>query len=151
MIFVKNYFVNTTQEIDFISIIHEVRYTIRDSNVKDGLLTIITPGAGAGVLILEPIKEVIDSIKVVFETLGGETDAEAVDKRKERVYVMPRVLASIIGRDISIPIRKGELLLEPYEEVFLIDFDKKVRRREFYMQVMSIPEPPPPTRPARRG
>jgi len=50
-IFLKNYFVTTTKETDFIPIIHDVRFAIRDSNIADGLVTISLPGAEAYLLI----------------------------------------------------------------------------------------------------
>lgn len=47
MIFVKNYFVPTTAETDIIPIIHDIRFAIRDSQMKEGLATISLPEGGA--------------------------------------------------------------------------------------------------------
>lgn len=137
MNFLKSYFVNTTVDVDFLPITSDLKYAIRDSQAKEGLATITIPGAGAGVTILEPISEVIEELKVVIETYAGEGESRGKDKRKEEVYIAPRVLASLIGRSVSVPIRDSKLVLDPYEEVYLIDFDKKIRRREFFVHIIT--------------
>ncbi len=136
MIFLKSYFVNTTAETNLIQITSDVNFALRDSNCKEGLVTLVIPGPGAGLAVFEPIPELLDELKVAFEIYAGE-GTEGVDKRKEKVAVAPRVQAAMLGRTLSLPVKNGKLLLEPYEEVFLIDFEKKPRRREFYVQVIS--------------
>ena len=124
------------------SITSDVKYAIRDSGTKEGLATIIVGGPGAGVTILEPLQEVIDELKVAFEVFAGE-GATAKDKKKVEALINPRVQASILGRSISVPIKDARLVTDPYEEIFLVDFDKKARRREFKVQIMAQAEPPP--------
>jgi len=136
MVFLKNYFINTTLEVDFLPITSDVKYAIRDANGKDGLVTVAIPGAGASVIVFEPIKEVIDELKTVIEMFAGEKE-HCIDKRKEQVMLAPRIQTAIFGRFVSLPIKDGRLMLDPYEEIYLIDFDKKIRRREFFVQVMS--------------
>lgn len=136
MVFLKSYFVNTTTEVDFLPITSDVRYAIRDGNGKDGLVTVFVPGAGASIIAFEPIKEVIDELKTVVEMFAGEKE-HCIDKRKEQVMLASRIQTAIFGRSISLPIKDGRLIMDPYEEIYLIDFDKKIRRREFFVQVMS--------------
>lgn len=139
MTFLKSYFINTTEEVDVLNISNDVKYAIRDSGGKDGLATVIVSGPGAGVTTLESIPEVIEELKVAFEVFAGE-GATAKDKKKEEVQVNPRVQAAILGRSVSIPIKDARFVLDPYEEIFLVDFDKKVRRREFKVQIMTQAE-----------
>ena len=136
MIFLKNYFLNTTAVVDILPIISEVRYAIRDSDAKSGVVNIIIPGSGAGLCILEPVPEVMDGLKNALELFAGE-GAEAIDKKKEKVLIAPRVRSAMLGRTLSIPLNDGRLLIDPYEEIFLFDLDKKSKRREFYVQVIS--------------
>ena len=51
MIFLKNYFATTTTGVDFIPIIHDIRFAIRDSQAVDGLVTIAIPAEEATLLI----------------------------------------------------------------------------------------------------
>ncbi|PIR16738.1 MAG: hypothetical protein COV46_07170 [Deltaproteobacteria bacterium CG11_big_fil_rev_8_21_14_0_20_49_13] len=142
MTFLKSYFINTTDEVDVLNVSNDVKFAIRDSGGKDGLATVIISGPGAGVTLLEPLPEVIEELKVAFEVFAGE-GAAAKDKKKKEIYVNPRVQAAILGRSISVPIKDALLVLDPYEEIFLVDFDKKMRRREFKVQIMAQAESQP--------
>ena len=155
MIVLKHYYVNTTKEVDFLSIIHDVRYAIRDANAKDGLVTVIVPDSSAALTIIEPIPAVIEELKIAFEIFAGE-GATATDRRKVTIDISPRVQAAMLGRSLSIPLKDGKLIIDPYEEIYLIDFDKTGKRRQFCVQVMVEDAPakpagqPPKTAPAKK-
>jgi secondary thiamine-phosphate synthase enzyme len=143
MIFLKSYFVNTTPETDFLPIMADVKYAIRDSQAKNGLVSIHVPGPAAAVTVFEPLPELIEELKIAFETFASES-TQGKDKRKEDVFIAPRVQATLIGRSLSLPVKDGRVLIEPYEEVFLIDFDKKTGRREYYINIVAEDQAPPP-------
>lgn len=140
MIFLKSYFVNTTAEVDFLPITSDVNYAIRDGQGKDGLVTIVVPSGRAAITVFEPLPEVISELKSALEIFAGE-GKETADKRKEQVFIAPRVQTAMLGRSLTIPIKDAKLVLDPYEEIYLIDFDKKAHRREFIVQVMSVEAP----------
>jgi secondary thiamine-phosphate synthase enzyme len=135
MAFFKKYYVNTTENVDLLPVTSDVRYAVRDSQAKDGLVTIMVPGPGASPLIFEPMSEVIEELKIAFELFAGEGGV-STDKRKEKVAVAPRVQSAVIGRSLCIPLVNGQLLMDPYEEIYIADFDKNAKRREFVVQVM---------------
>ncbi|MBI2974792.1 MAG: YjbQ family protein [Deltaproteobacteria bacterium] len=143
MIFLKSYFVNTTPEIDFLSIMADVKYAIRDAQAKNGLVSVHIPGPAAAVTVFEPLPELIEELKIAFETFASEA-AQGKDKRKEEVFIAPRVQAALIGRSLSMPLKGGSVLIAPYEEIFLIDFDKKSGRREYYVSIVAEDQAPPP-------
>lgn len=53
MIFLKKCFVSTSEKVDTLSIIHDIRYALRDSKAKEGLVTVVIPKAGAGLALAE--------------------------------------------------------------------------------------------------
>ena len=53
MIFLRNYFLSTTDGLDVLSIIHEVNRAISEGNAKEGLATIIVPSPGGALTIME--------------------------------------------------------------------------------------------------
>jgi len=137
MIFLKNYFVNTTAETDFLTVTHDVKFAVRDAQAKNGLVTVIIPGPGASLAIFEPVEGLIDEIKTVLSAFG-EGENKGRDKWNKDVSLFPRVQAAMMGRSVSVPLKDGRLVLSPYDEIYLIDFDKKSRRREFFVQVMAL-------------
>ncbi len=141
MIFLKNYFVNTTGEVDVISVIHEIHYAIKDSKIPDGLVTVIAPEPGAALTVLEPLPEITAAFKETLEIFPGE--GAALSKRKEPIAMAPRIKAAMMGKTVHVPFSKGKLVLGPREEVVLVDFETSAKRREFFVQVMGEAPPAP--------
>jgi len=135
MIFLKSYFVNTTIEVDVISVIHEVNRAIREANVPTGLATIVVTEPGGAITVLEPLPELVAQFKEALEVFPGE-GIETLSRRKEPIPVAPRIKAAMLGKSIQIPFDNQRLILGPREEVVIVDFEKTGKRREFYVQVM---------------
>lgn len=150
MIFLRNYFIATTDGIDVISIIHEINRTVRESAIPDGVVTVMVPAPGGAVTVLEPLPDIVDKLReTVLSLSGGEGEAETKDRRKEPVAVGPRIAAAVFGKSLQIPLSTGKLVLGPREEVVLIDAEREGRRREFCVQVMGeVPQPAQPQRQA---
>ncbi len=149
MIFLKNYFVNTTGEVDVISIIHEINFAVKDSKIPDGLVTVIVPEPGAALAILEPLPDIVAAFKETLEIFPGE--GSTLSRRKEPIPLAPRIKAAMMSKTAHLPLQKGKLVLAAREEVVLIDFETKAKRREFFVQIMGeAPAPPPTGRPPMR-
>ena len=140
MLFTKKYYVNVTEGVDVISVIHDLKYAVRDSKSSEGLLTAIIPDAGAGLVLMPNITEAIDELKVTMDMFGSEA-GRGVDQIKRERDIGPIIQSSILGRTIHLPFREGKFLFDPYDDVFFVDFMKKVARKEFIVQIVS--EAPP--------
>ena len=124
MIFFKNYFFPTTENIDVISLHAEVQFALRDSTLKGGLFTVTIPDNGASVVVMEPLPEVIENLKA-----------------EKQIQVTSTTL----------PFQDGKLLLAPKRNLYVIDFSNGKKRREVYFHLMGdAPEPPKGKTPARR-
>lgn len=135
MIFLKSYFVNTTSNVDVVSIIHEVNRAVRESNIPDGLVTVSAPGPGAAVTIIEPLPDIVAGLKNTLQAFSGGL-ADTKNRRKEEIEIRPRVLAAMIGKSVQLPAKAGKLVIGPREEIVIVDMEKGGLRREFYVQVM---------------
>lgn len=135
MIFLKNYFINTTDDVDVISVIHEIGYAVRDAGAAEGLVTVVVPEPGGALTILEPLPEIVAQFKEALEIFPGE-GVETISRRKEPIPVAPRIKAAMLGKTVHIPFKDAKLVLGAREEVVLIDFEKTGKRREFWVQVM---------------
>lgn len=159
MIFLKKCYVNTTGGVDCIPITHEVRYAIRDSTLPDGLVSLVVPDGGAGLVIVEPLPAVLEQLKACWAQWVATIKPEVTtnDARKRSVGVAPRVLGATVGSTLQVPFAAGQLLCDVYADILLVDFDPVVRRREVILQVMGeAPQPPPapgaaPARPRGGG
>lgn len=136
MILLKNYFVNTTKEVDVISILHDVGYALKEAGAQEGLVTVMVPGPGASVTIIQPLPDVVSELKEALKVFPGE-GKEAKTRRKETIKVGARVKAAMLGKSLTVPVKEGKLLLGHREEIVLVDFEAGAKRREFMVQVMS--------------
>lgn len=149
MILLKNFYVNTSAEIDVISVIHEVNRAIRESQIHEGTVNVITPAAGAGITIIELLPQVVEHFREATRIFPGE-GVETKNRRKEDIAVSPRVRAAMLGKFVTVPVSAGRLVLGPREEIVLVDFEPNAKRREFVVQLVGeAPEQkkaPPPRR-----
>ncbi len=136
MILLKNYFINTTGDVDVESVIHEVNRTIREANATEGSIIIIVPEAGAALAVIEPLEDIVGLLKDALKVFPGE-GVLTKDRRKEEIDVGPRIAAAMLGKSLHIPLSGGKLVLGAREEPVLIDLEKSGRRREFYVQVVT--------------
>lgn len=136
MQFFKRCYVNTTADIDCLKITHDVKYAIRDSKSPEGLLTIVVPESGAGLVVMPDIPEAQDELKATFAVFGGEGGA-AKDKLKRDTDIAPVVQSAVMGRVLNLPFQDSKVLTGHYDEIFLVDFVKKPARREFIIQIIS--------------
>lgn len=137
MVFLHKAYFNSTREVNTFNLTLDVARALRESKVVDGIITVMLPSGGAGVVILENDP----AIRTAFlETLDGfvpPLDSEVRPQRRSgtggsRVHV----LGALVGNSVSIPVKEGRLLMESWQEVIVFDFDDKVGRREVIVHVL---------------
>lgn len=135
MILLKNFFVNTTEDIDVISIIHEINRAIAEAAIPEGLASVVVPAPGGALVIIEMLPDIVEQLKAAIRVFPVEGQF-AKNRRKEEINIGSRVAAAMLGRSLQLPVTGGRLLLAPREEVVLVDLETTGRRREFYVQVV---------------
>src|SRR3990167_8777569 len=117
MLLIRNFFVDTTKGLDLLKIIHEVRRVVKEANTENGTVTVVIVNPGAGLAILDPLEK-FEEIKKALEP-----------------QVASGLIRSLLPKSLVLPFEKGKLLIEPCQEIFLIDYDTTARRREFKVHV----------------
>ena len=158
MITQKNFFIDTSEDVDLINVIHEVKGVVREAGVQQGLVTLVSPLAMASFVILDSREEAPEKFKKELEEFlkgdEGDEDSEDLDSPPPKKKGMGRVrpiekrssvvaatmtkglFMSLMGRSLSVPLVKGELSLDPWEKIYLLDLSPEGRRREFLIQVV---------------
>lgn len=120
--------VSTRRHNELVDITEEVRRLVRESGVKQGVVTVYVPHATAAVTINEnadpqlplDILDVMD--KLVPE--HGNYRHDRIDNN-----AAAHIKAAIIGPSESIPLVNGELTLGTWQNIFLCDFDGPKSRK----------------------
>lgn len=112
---IKKVYVMTTESTDCISLVHDVAAAIKEAGATAGILHVLVPKAGAGLMIHQK---------------NSDLDSHVADN------------AALLPRAISLPVIDGGIPLAPYEEVFLVDHEPCVQRREVIITISPEPEAP---------
>ncbi len=121
MLHQRSFFVGTTKGIDLINIGHDVRSMIREVNLQSGVVTVAIRTPGAVVAILP-------------------NDRKSLAELQEGLAAISAPLRSLLPPTLTIPVEQGKMSFEPWQELFLVDFDASGRRREMVLQLFSPPE-----------
>lgn len=134
MILNKSFYVDTTPAIDLITVTHDVRRVVLEGKSDTGWITVIVPNLGAGVVMMEQ------------EGTSG-TDLQ----KSLSSFLKDKVIRCFLPRSVVIPIEKGRMMMEPWQEVILIDFETTGRRREFRVQLFGETKEAPKVAPPPAG
>ena len=104
-----------------ISIGHEVRQAIRDVKVDEGALSVVVPHAGAGLALLDM----------------DDPRSAKKDELKKALEAYLVVAPVILPKSLNMPFEKGRFITEPWQDLFLIDYLKTGKRREYKVQVLT--------------
>jgi secondary thiamine-phosphate synthase enzyme len=121
---------------DIIDVTDEVQDFVTKSGLKDGLVTVFVPGATAGVTTVEYEPGLVADLKAAFERLIPRDVAYAHDSRWGDGNGFSHVRASLLKASLSIPFSGGALTTGTWQQIVVIDFDNRPRRRRVVVQVM---------------
>lgn len=120
MIVTKSFYISTSKGTDLVNIGHDVRGLVREAKVENGWVTVACRHPGASVATLA------NDAKTLAEVREGLTN--------------PFPLRLLLPAILTVPVEQGKIGCEPWQELFLIDFDPSGRRREVTVQIFSETE-----------
>lgn len=106
----KKCYLVTTTSVDFLPLTHDIAAAVKEADVSDGVVHVVVPKGGAGLLIFKDTPELRDELA-------------------------PKLHPALLPRSLALPLADGELPLSPYEEVILVDCEPRVQRREVVITV----------------
>ncbi|MFB0545080.1 MAG: secondary thiamine-phosphate synthase enzyme YjbQ [Asgard group archaeon] len=120
----------TKGEIDLVDITFEVIKKVRESGIKNGIVTVFIPGATGAVTTIEYEHNLLKDFKNCLEELVP----------KNRSYGHPgnahsHLRASILGPSVAIPVKNGDPILGTWQQVVFIELDTHPRSRRIIVSV----------------
>jgi len=116
------------QVVDLTS--HVLEYVER-SGIRDGLVSVFVPGSTAGLTTIEYEPGVVRDLRDCFDRLVPR----GLDYAHERAWHdgngHSHVRAALLGPSLLLPVRDGRPVLGTWQQVVLVDFDNKPRRRNW--------------------
>lgn len=129
--------VNTHGDTHVLDITDEVSRILVDSGVHDGILVVFVVGSTAGITTTEAEPGLLThDLKAFFDRIApaGEYYKHEATWHDDNGHA--HVRASALGPSITVPIVDGRLTLGTWQQIVLIDFDTRGRRRDVVVQIV---------------
>jgi secondary thiamine-phosphate synthase enzyme len=122
--------VETQGHYDFVNLTDRVREILAEFDAGEGILHLFVPSSTVALTLMEFEDNLIEDLKQTFEQLAPEGKEYAHHKTWGDHNGAAHIKSALVGTDLSVPVSRGELQLGAWQQIALIDFDEKARRRE---------------------
>lgn len=127
--------VTTEGRTDVIDLTSAVDDRVGSSGIKNGIATVFVPGSTAGVTTIEFESGVVEDLRKAVERLVPSNIHYDHDARWGDGNGYAHVRASFLGPSLTIPFASGKLLLGTWQQIILVDFDNRPRKREVVVHI----------------
>lgn len=129
---------NTSANTDIIDITHEVEETVRSSDINNGTVLLFVSGSTAALTTIEYESGVVSDFEKAIERIAPQTIPYEHDRRWGDGNGYAHVRAALIGASLTVPLREGAMLLGTWQQIVVIDFDNRPRKRELQIQISGM-------------
>jgi secondary thiamine-phosphate synthase enzyme len=127
----------TEGEGQIVDLTEGVLAVVRQSGVDHGAVCVFVTGSTAAVTTMEYEPGGVADLQALLERLvprAGEYQHNVLN-HDDNAHAHLR--ASLVGPSETVPLVAGRLVLGTWQQLVLIDFDDRPRRREVHVQVLS--------------
>lgn len=127
--------VSTRGDCHIVDLTDKVSAVIAKHGFVEGQALVFVSGSTAGVTTVEHEPGLLKDLPELFERLAPRGARYHHEETWHDGNGHSHVRASLLGPSITIPFSGGKLLLGTWQQVILIDFDNRPRRREVVVQI----------------
>lgn len=125
----------TSSGMDVIDLTDQVGTYVGQSGVTQGLAVVFTPGSTAGITTIEYEQGVVEDLRQAIERMVPRNIPYLHDQRWGDGNGYSHVRAALLGPSLTVPIVDGRMTLGTWQQIVLLDFDNRPRRRQVVVQV----------------
>jgi len=127
--------VETRGDSQILDLTAEVQAVVERHGFRDGQALVFVPGSTAGVTTIEHEPGLLEDLPAAFERLAPRGIRYRHDDTWHDGNGHSHVRASMLGPSLQVPFEDGRLLLGTWQQIVLVDFDNRPRRREIVVQL----------------
>ncbi len=132
--------ISTDIGTDIVDITGLVNQHLAQSGIKRGAVILFVPGSTGAITTIEYESGVLQDLADAIERLAPRDIPYAHDQRWGDGNGYSHVRAALLGPSLHVPVVDGRLSLGTWQQVVLINFDNRARRRRLIIQVMGEEE-----------
>ena len=127
----------TEGEGQIVDLTEGVEAVVRQSGVSSGVVCVFVTGSTAAVTTMEYEPGGVADLRAALERLVPREGRYEHNVRNNDDNAHAHLRASLLGPSESVPVVAGRLVLGTWQQLVLVDFDDRPRRREVHVQVLS--------------
>ena len=109
---------------------------VRDSGLRNGTVTLFTPGSTSALTTIEYESGAVHDLQQLFDRIAPPNLDYRHNLRWGDGNGHAHVRHALLGPSLTIPFLDGRLTLGTWQQVILIDFDNRPRTRSVVVQIM---------------
>lgn len=135
MIFRDELELRGTAETDAFDVTDDVAAVLARSGVREGLALVFVPGSTGAATTIEFEPGVVQDLKAAVERLAPRGARYAHDAAWGDGNGYAHVRAALLGPSLAVPVADGRLVLGTWQQLVVLDFDNRPRRRRVVVQI----------------
>ncbi len=128
--------ISTRGHTDIVDITQQVEQVLEESELKNGSLTVFVSGSTAGITSIEYEPGLLKDLPEAFEKMAPTGVTYHHDAAWGDGNGYAHVRAAMLGSSFTVPFDNGKLLLGTWQQIVVIDFDNRPRKRSVVVQLM---------------
>ena len=121
---------------DLIDITSRVQDVLKDTDLKEGTLTLFVVGSTAALTTFEYEPGMISDIRDLYEKIIPSNKSYAHDETWGDANGFSHLRAALQGPSLVVPFNSGKLTLGTWQQIVLAEFDTRSRSRRIILQFM---------------
>ena len=121
---------------DIIDITEQTSKAVKDSKLKDGIVTVFVSGSTAAVTTIE----YEPGLKQDFPKMLSRIAPKDMEYEHQKMWHdgngHSHVRASLVGPSLTIPFKEGDLMLGTWQQIVLLEMDTRQRDRKVILQIV---------------
>lgn len=132
----KTIHVKTKKENDIIDITEETSELVKESKIKNGIVTIFVSGSTGAVTTIEYEPGLIEDFPKMLQRVAPKEIEYAHEKMWHDGNGHSHVRASLVGPSLSVPFQDQKVLLGTWQQIVLLELDTRSRERKLVLQII---------------
>ena len=132
----KNIQIKSRGEDDVIDITEPTSKAIKESNLKNGIVTVFVSGSTAAITTIEYEPGLRNDFPKMLNRIIPRDIEYEHDKTWNDGNGHSHVRASLVGPSLTIPFKDRTLMLGTWQQVVLLEMDTRQRERQVILQII---------------
>ncbi len=121
---------------DVIDVTALVAAGVEQSGISNGIVCIANPGSTAGITTVEFEPGAVADLKEALQRLAPEKARYHHNDTWDDGNGFAHLRSALVGASQSFPVREGAIALGTWQQIVLLDFDNRPRRRRLVATVV---------------